>query len=103
MLKVRHPVSYTQAFTQSDNIQSIIMYSSLPIEFHIICDGDAQSYLEKRLALVHHPRFNVLVRFYRVTWDGMVDRLRREGAVVSDHSAGTRKFFESSDINCVFM
>lgn len=67
------------------------MYSSSPLEFHLICDAHAQEYLEKRLALVHHPRYNILVRFYRITREDMTARLSREGAIVSDHSAGSRK------------
>lgn len=68
-----------------------MMYSSSPIEFHIICDEGAEEYLKKRLQLVTRPTRNVLVRFYRLTWDDMTRRLQREGAVVSDHSAGIRK------------
>ena len=67
------------------------MYTSSPVEFHIICDEGAETYLRKRLELVARPTHDVLVRFYRLTYDDMQRRLQREGAVVSDHSAGVRK------------
>ncbi|GBE82577.1 predicted protein [Sparassis crispa] len=69
-------------------MKSILMYSSVPIEFHIICDLAAQEYLEKRLNLVTHPTHNVLVRFYHMTIAGMLARIEREGAITTDHSAG---------------
>ncbi|KAH9951437.1 hypothetical protein B0H21DRAFT_283342 [Amylocystis lapponica] len=69
-------------------MKSIIMYSSLPLEFHIICDKDAQDYLETRLRLVDHPSHDILVRFYRLSHADMVARIEREGAITTDHSAG---------------
>ena len=68
----------------------MILYSSVPIHFHIICDDTAQVYLEKRLALVKRPKNNIHVRFYRLTLDEMVARIHREGAINTDHSAGIR-------------
>ncbi|CCM05333.1 uncharacterized protein FIBRA_07547 [Fibroporia radiculosa] len=70
-------------------MKSIIMYSSVPIEFHVICDDVAQTFLEKRLRLVTRPARNILVRFYRLSWSSMVARIEREGAITTDHSAGT--------------
>jgi hypothetical protein len=67
------------------------MYTSGPVDFHIICDEDAQAYLEKRLGLVNRPRYDVLVRFYRLTQQAMVGRIEREGTIRSVHAAGTRK------------
>ncbi|KAI8998939.1 hypothetical protein BD414DRAFT_476483 [Trametes punicea] len=69
-------------------IKSIILYSSSPLEFHIICDESAQQYLEKRLALLKHPQHDILVRFYRLSFDSMLARIQREGAINTDHSAG---------------
>ncbi|OBZ75298.1 hypothetical protein A0H81_04684 [Grifola frondosa] len=66
----------------------IIMYSSSPIDFHIICDEDAQTYLEKRLNLITRPVHNIRVRFYRIPWESMIARIEREGAITTDHSAG---------------
>ena len=67
------------------------MYSSGPVHFHIICDAEAQEYLEKRLALVKRPVYNILVRYYRLDWGDMVRRIEREGAINTDHSAGVRE------------
>lgn len=75
--------------------QSIILYSSGPVHFHIICDEDAHTYLEKRLALIQRPKYDLLVRFYRLSHADMTRRLEREGAINTDHSAGVR---ESLDI-----
>ncbi|KAI9056644.1 glycosyltransferase family 8 protein [Trametes sanguinea] len=69
-------------------IKSLILYSSHPLEFHIICDQAAQEYLEKRIALIKHPQHDVLVRFYRIPFDRMEARIEREGAISTDHSAG---------------
>lgn len=67
------------------------MYSARPLEFHIICDESSQKYLQGRLSLLHHPLFDVTVRFYRPSWQSMVDRISREGGISTDHSAGVRK------------
>ncbi|OCH95218.1 hypothetical protein OBBRIDRAFT_720832 [Obba rivulosa] len=69
-------------------MKSILMYSSRPVEFHIICDHDAETYLRGRLALVERPAHPLLVRFYRLTWEQMTARIAREGAITTDHSAG---------------
>ena len=72
-------------------VKSIMMYNSGPVELHIICDDSAQAYLEKRLTLVQRPRHNVLIRFYRPSWQDMLDRIAREGAISTVHAAGTRE------------
>ena len=72
-------------------MQSILMYSSKPVQFHIICDEGARAYLEKRFRLIERPAHDILVRFYLLSLDDMRGRLEREGAIVTDHSAGIRK------------
>ncbi|KAI0646744.1 hypothetical protein C8Q79DRAFT_999874 [Trametes meyenii] len=69
-------------------LKSIILYSSSPLAFHIICDQVAQQYLERRLDLLKHPQHDILVRFYRIPHQDMVARIDREGAINTDHSAG---------------
>ncbi|TFK93191.1 glycosyltransferase family 8 protein [Polyporus arcularius HHB13444] len=69
-------------------MKSIIMYSSSPLGFHIICDQAAHEYLEKRLSLLKHPQHDIVVRFYRIPQENMINRIQREGALHSDHSAG---------------
>lgn len=64
------------------------MYASTPIHIHIICDEAAQTYLEKRLVLVTRPKYDFLVRFYRPSLQAMADRVEREGAISTIHSAG---------------
>ncbi|KZT66871.1 glycosyltransferase family 8 protein [Daedalea quercina L-15889] len=71
-------------------MKSILMYSSKPVEFHIICDEVAETYLGKRIRLVERPAHNILVRFYRLSLDDMRARIEREGGIMTDHSAGTR-------------
>ncbi|KAI0767910.1 hypothetical protein BC629DRAFT_1292706 [Irpex lacteus] len=70
-------------------LKSILMYTSGPVDIHIICNEEAQVYLEKRLALVKRPRYNILFRFYRPTWQDMLDRIEREGTIHTSHAAGT--------------
>jgi hypothetical protein len=65
------------------------MYTSAPLAFHIICDDAAEAVLRQRFGLLHTPAHAVNVTFYRLTADAMQARLQREGAVVSDHSAGS--------------
>ncbi|GJE97040.1 glycosyltransferase family 8 protein [Phanerochaete sordida] len=69
-------------------LKSIFMYASGPTHIHIICDEAAHSYLEKRLALVTRPRHDILVRFYRPSYEAMAERVEREGAISTIHSAG---------------
>ncbi|KAI0062200.1 hypothetical protein BV25DRAFT_1804413 [Artomyces pyxidatus] len=69
-------------------LKTAIMYSSRPIHFHIVCDETAQQYLEGRLTLLNHPLHNVVVKFYRMSKQSMEDRVAREGAIYTDHSAG---------------
>ncbi len=76
--------------------QSIILYSSGPVHFHIICDEDAHTYLEKRLSLLKRPKYDILVRFYRLSHEDMTRRLEREGAINTDHSAGVRESWASA-------
>ncbi|KZT03448.1 glycosyltransferase family 8 protein [Laetiporus sulphureus 93-53] len=70
-------------------IKSILMYTSKPVEFHIICDEPAKAYLEGRLRLVKQPTHDITVRFYLLSWSAMLARIEREGTITSDHSAGT--------------
>jgi len=69
-------------------LKSAIMYTSKPLDFHIICDKAARTYLERRLRLLTHPVHNVSVRFYQLSFQSMRDRVSREGAISTDHSAG---------------
>lgn len=69
-------------------VQSILMYASSPVHIHIICDEAAQTYLEERLALVTRPKYDFLVRFYRPSYQDMLDRVEREGSLATIHSAG---------------
>lgn len=69
-------------------LKSAIMYTSRPLHFHIVCDEAAQTYLESRFRLLTHPLHSVSVRFYRLSFQSMLDRISREGAINTDHSAG---------------
>ena len=77
------------------------MYSSRPLEFHIICDEGAITYLESRLRLLTHPVHPITVRLYRVKFQSMVDRLAREGSLNTGHAAGIRRplFFSTSPVH----
>ncbi|KAH9007513.1 hypothetical protein EDB83DRAFT_2236405 [Lactarius deliciosus] len=69
-------------------LKSAIMYTSRPLQFHIVCDEAAQTYLESRFRLLTHPLHSVSVRFYRLPFQSMLDRISREGGINTDHSAG---------------
>ncbi|KAJ7093079.1 hypothetical protein C8R44DRAFT_646136 [Mycena epipterygia] len=69
-------------------IKSVLIYNTSPSEFHIICDDPAEKYLRARLALVNRPLHKITVRFYQPSYQSMMDRLEREGSIISDHSAG---------------
>lgn len=66
------------------------MYTSAPVHIHIIADESAQVYLEKRLALVKHPRHHAKITFYRPSLQSMLDRIEREGTITTVHAAGVR-------------
>ncbi|KAL1748024.1 glycosyltransferase family 8 protein [Schizophyllum fasciatum] len=70
-------------------IKSILLYNSNPTEIHIVCGEDERVYLESRLSLVTSPQHDVRVVFYPVTLQEMLDRIEREGAIKTDHEAGT--------------
>jgi hypothetical protein len=67
------------------------MYTSRPLEFHIICDDEAIPYLHNRLRLLTHPVHPITVRLYRLTLESMRDRITREGSLNTGHAAGVRK------------
>jgi len=69
------------------------MYTSRPLEFHIMCDDDAIVYLDNRLRLLTHPVHPVTVRLYRTTPKSMMDRLAREGSIHTLHGAGIGKLY----------
>lgn len=69
-----------------------MMYTSVDVDVYIICDEQAQAYLERRLALVKRPRYNLRVWFYRLSWDAMRGRIDREGTVNTVHVAGVREY-----------
>ncbi|KAJ7498067.1 hypothetical protein B0H11DRAFT_1998532 [Mycena galericulata] len=69
-------------------IKSVLIYNTSPSEFHILCDDRAEQYIRARLALVKRPLHHLAVRFYQLSWQSMLDRIDREGSIISDHSAG---------------
>lgn len=71
--------------------QTILMYSSGPVDIHVICDDVAESLLRGRLSLVQRPSHRIRVWFHKPSWQAMLDRIEREGAIKTDHSAGLRK------------
>jgi hypothetical protein len=66
------------------------MYTTRPVHFHIVCDEAAQLYLESRFRLLTRLVHRVVVRFYRPSFESMLDRVVREGSINTDHSAGIR-------------
>jgi hypothetical protein len=66
------------------------MYTTRPLDFHIVCDEAAQLYLESRLRLLIRPTHPITVRFYRLSFQSMVDRVAREGSIFTGHAAGIR-------------
>ncbi|EIN06715.1 hypothetical protein PUNSTDRAFT_72884 [Punctularia strigosozonata HHB-11173 SS5] len=69
-------------------IKSILMYTTRPTAFHIVCDEGAQSVLESRISLVRRPRYDIRVVFYRVAREAMEARIRREGGIYTEHYSG---------------
>jgi hypothetical protein len=57
--------------------QSIISYSSSPLDFHIVADPSSQEYLEGLLSLVHKPVYDIRVFFYPISERAMTERLGR--------------------------
>lgn len=77
------------------------MYTTRPLQFHIICDKGAIAYLEPRFRLLTNPLHTTTVRFYPLTPQTMLDRIAREGSLSTGHAAGARKFllFESTVVS----
>jgi len=70
-----------------------MMHTSQPVDIHIVCDGEAERTLRARLDLVTRPRYRTRVRFYKPSFQKMLERIEREGTLQTDHSAGIRKFY----------
>lgn len=68
------------------------MYTSVPLAFHLVVDAPAEEFLRGRLELLRRPPYAVQVVFYRLTPSAMKARLNREGAIITDHSAGSRMY-----------
>jgi hypothetical protein len=68
------------------------MYTTRPLHFHIVCDEAAQLYLESRFRLLTRLVHRVVVRFYRPSFQSMLDRVAREGSINTGHSAGIRMY-----------
>jgi len=68
------------------------MYSTRPIDLHIVCDDEAEELLRSRLRLVVRPEHSVRVWFYKPTWQSILDCIEREGTIATEHSAGTGEF-----------
>lgn len=90
LLKVRHP-SLLAVHLLKSLAQSIMMYTSVPVDVYILCDEEAQTYVERRLALIERPRHSLRVFFYRIPWQSMLDRIEREGSISTVHAAGVRE------------
>ncbi|KAJ3896715.1 hypothetical protein GG344DRAFT_85142 [Lentinula edodes] len=69
-------------------IKTILMYTTSPIELHIICDQSARDFLETRFSLLTGPSYPLKIRFYQPSLQSMKDRIAREGSIRSDHAAG---------------
>ncbi|KAJ3881520.1 hypothetical protein F5051DRAFT_321635 [Lentinula edodes] len=67
---------------------TILMYTTSPIELHIICDQSARDFLETRFSLLTGPSYPLKIRFYQPSLQSMKDRIAREGSIRSDHAAG---------------
>ena len=79
------------------------MYTSRPLEFHILCDDEAVAYLDSRLRLLTHPVHPITVRLYRPSLQSMMDRIAREGSLHSGHASGTRKPIHLSTFPSMFL
>ncbi|PPQ90127.1 hypothetical protein CVT25_012296 [Psilocybe cyanescens] len=89
------PVIFTLIMWSEDSalegailIKSIILYNTKPSDIHIICDDEAEEVLRSRLTLIQNPPRHIRVWFYKPSWQSMLDRVKREGSIATDHSAG---------------
>lgn len=74
------------------------MYTSSPVDFHLIADAKSQEFLTYSLSLVEKPVYDVRVYFYPISMDAMDQRLRRTapgrgdnprwGEMRSNHQSG---------------
>ncbi|KAH7107941.1 hypothetical protein BKA62DRAFT_780632 [Auriculariales sp. MPI-PUGE-AT-0066] len=69
-------------------VKSLIMHTSRPLSLHIMATLDARDLMEKRLALVKRPAYDVKVSFYIVTKDQIGQRARRAGIHAEFNDAG---------------
>lgn len=72
------------------------MYTSQPVDIHIVCDEEAEKTLRAGLDLVKRPRHHIRISLHKMTFQSLLDRLEREGTLQTDHSAGIRKLYISS-------
>jgi len=79
------------------------MYTSRPVDIHMLVDDTAEKFLTEGLNLVENPVYNVRVFYYRTSRKAMLARLRRTAVgkpgqerymeMGSVHPAGTSKQF----------
>jgi hypothetical protein len=53
------------------------MYTSSPIDFHLIADEESQIYLTNVFELIRRPAYDIRIFFYPLSLDAMEQRLRR--------------------------
>jgi hypothetical protein len=78
-----------------------MMYTSSPLDFHLIVDADSQEYLTNAYNLIEKPVYDIRVYFYPISWKAMEERLARTAVGKPDqprymelgtkHQSGTRE------------
>lgn len=56
---------------ESSDWQTVLMYSSSPVDFHLIADPVSQAYLENSFSLIKSPAVPIRIYFYPITNDAM--------------------------------
>ena len=79
------------------------MYTSSPVDFHLITDEESQTYLSAVLELIEKPAHDIRIYFYPISLEAMEERLLRTAVwkkgqprymeMRTTHQSGTRELF----------
>jgi hypothetical protein len=62
-------------------MKSILMHTSRPTRFHIICDEAGMPEIERAISFVQRPSYEVYVRLLVITQEQIAERARRAGGI----------------------
>ncbi|KAG8982455.1 hypothetical protein FRB93_008112 [Tulasnella sp. JGI-2019a] len=80
-------IGETSAVEGLGALKSVFMYLSRPLELHLVCSSDVPEIVDRKMALISRPTYNVRVSYYVLDPEMIRDRATRAG-IGTKHQAG---------------